>query len=110
MLQAMDTVVPEYAIVNTVDEFWINLASALGDEMTVREAQAAGIHASELDDERLRLVSTRALIVKSAWVRGWISADEVRLYSQSEAQIAMAAARPWIDQVRRRALEAADRG
>jgi len=106
MLSGMDTVVAEYATVSTVDEFWMNLAAVLTDEIVIREAQAAGMDWPELDDGRFRLVSTRALIVKLAWVRGWITADEARLFLTYPPQEALAAARPWIERIQRRELAA----
>jgi len=102
----MDTVVAEYATVLNVDEFWTNLAAVLTDEIVIREAQAAGMAWPELDDGRLRLVSTRALIVKVAWVRGWITADEARLFATYPPQEALAAARPWVERIQRRELAA----
>jgi len=101
----MDTVVAEYATVLTIDQFWTNLAAVLTDEVIIREAQAAGMDWPELDEGRLRLVSTRALIVKSAWVRRWISSDEARLFATADASEALSAARPWIERVQRRELE-----
>ena len=103
----MDTVVAEYASVTNVDEFWTNLAAVLRDEVVIREAQAAGMRWPELDDGRLRLVSTRVLIVKTAWVRGWISPDEARLFATAEPSEALAAARPWIERTALRSLPAA---
>jgi hypothetical protein len=104
----MDMVVAEYATVSSVDEFWENLAAVLTDEVVIVEAQAVGMDWPELAEGRRRLVSTRAHIVKTAWVQGWISADEARLFQGSDAPEVMAAARPWIERAEQRALERAE--
>jgi hypothetical protein len=104
----MDMVVAEYATVSNVDEFWENLASVLTDEVVIIEAQAVGMDWPELEDGLRRLVSTRAHIVKTAWVAGWLTADEARLFQGAEATEALAAARPWIERAELRSLEAAE--
>ncbi len=104
----MDIVVAEYATVSSMDEFWENLAAVLNDEVVIIEAQAIGMDWPELADGLRRLVSTRAHIVKTAWVAGWLTADEARLFQGAEAREALAAARPWIERTELRALERAE--
>ena len=106
----MDMVVAEYAPVSSVDEFWENLAAVLTDEVVIIEAQAVGMDWPELAEGRRRLVSTRAHIVKTAWVQGWLTADEARLFQGAEATEALAAARPWVERAELRSLEAAGAG
>jgi len=104
----MDMVVAEYATVSSVDEFWSNLAAVLTDEVIIIEAQAVGMDWPELAEGLRRLVSTRAHIVKSARVSGWLTADEARLFQGAEATEALAAARPWIERAELRSLARAE--
>ncbi len=106
----MDMVVAEYATVSNVDEFWENLAAVLTDEVVIIEARAVGMDWPELTEGRRRLVSTRAHIVKTAWVQGWLTVDEARLFQTAEATEALAAARPWVERAGLRSLEAAEAG
>jgi hypothetical protein len=104
----MDMVVAEYATVSNPDEFWENLAAVLTDEVVIMEAQAVGMDWPDLAEGRRRLVATRSLLVKTAWVNGWLSPDEARLFQESQAPVALEAARPWIERAEQRSLEQAE--
>jgi hypothetical protein len=104
----MDLVVAEYASVSSPDDFWEKLCAVLTDEIVILEAQAVGMDWPELAEGRRRLVATRALIVRTAWTRGWLTADEARLFQGAAASEALAAARPWIERAERRALARAE--
>jgi hypothetical protein len=107
---AVDIVVAEYSAVSSVDEFWGHLAAVLTDEVVIIEAQTVGMDWPELAEGLRRLVSTRAHLVKTAWVRGWLTADEARLFQRAEAREALAAAAPWIERAGLRSLAAAEPG
>jgi hypothetical protein len=98
----MDDPVEAYTTVESSGEFWLSLGAVLTDEVVVSEALAAGMDWPDFAEGRRRLAATRRVIVATATANGWIGAGEAELLLHEDPQLALAAARPWIEREQQR--------
>jgi hypothetical protein len=100
----MDEPIEAYTSVETADEFWLSLGAVLTDEVVIVEAVASGMDWPDFEAGRRRLAATRRRIVGAAVSSGWIGSPEAELLAHEDPNLALAAARPWIEREQERAF------
>lgn len=100
----MDNPVEAFATVESAGAFWLTLGALLTDEVVIAEAIASGMDWPDFEEGRRRLSATRRAIVETAASNGWIGRHDVELLVHDDPQLAMAAARPWIEREQQRDL------